>query len=98
MVKTNKGIYMDIKRQNYPGIDLFKLIMALFIILLHTQPLEDISATGNLIVSSVLGRTAVPFFFVATGFLLYTKINTSKLSAALIIKVHMLGILFFYEE
>ena len=36
---------------------------------IHTGPLLDVDATGNFILVQILARLAVPFFFVASGFL-----------------------------
>lgn len=61
--------------QYYDGIDIFKFAMAIFIVILHTHPFYGIHEGLNFITADVLGRTAVPFFFAASGFLLQKKIN-----------------------
>lgn len=63
------------ERIQYKGIDVVKFVMALFIVVLHTHPLEGISGPLNFLLSDVIGRVAVPFFFAATGFLLEQKIR-----------------------
>lgn len=65
------------ERIQYKGIDVVKFVMALFIVVLHTHPLEGISGSLNFLLSDVIGRVAVPFFFAATGFLLEQKIRGS---------------------
>ena len=54
----------------YKGIDIVKFIMALFVVILHTHPLYAVNRTADFLTADVIARVAVPFFFVATGFLL----------------------------
>lgn len=67
--------------RKYPRIDAFRLIAALFVIAIHTSPLRSYSPYGDFIVTRVLGRVAVPFFFMVSGFFLYNskEIGTSKI-------------------
>lgn len=55
-------------KEQFRGVDAVKFIMAVCVIILHTHPLEGINHTLNFITADVLGRIAVPFFFMATGF------------------------------
>lgn len=55
----------------YPCLDLFRLAAALLVIAIHTSPLASYSAFGDFLLTRILGRTAVPFFFMVTGFFLY---------------------------
>ena len=57
-------------KEQFRGVDAVKFIMAVCVIILHTHPLEGINHTLNFITADVVGRIAVPFFFMATGFLL----------------------------
>lgn len=59
----------------YKGIDIVKFIMALFVVILHTHPLHTVNRTADFLTADVIARTAVPFFFAATGFLLEKQIN-----------------------
>lgn len=54
----------------YKGIDIMKFIMALFVVVLHTHPLQTVNAAADFATADVIARAAVPFFFVASGFLL----------------------------
>lgn len=66
---------MHLKRNN--GIDLFRLIGAFFIIILHTSYGNlDIEIIEHLRLSA---RWAVPFYFMATGFFLGKKIENGNL-------------------
>lgn len=71
------------KNKSYAGIDCFRMIAALLVITIHTSPLLSFSETGNFILTRVVARMAVPFFFMTSGFFLisrYTR-NTEKLKA-----------------
>lgn len=57
--------------RNYIGIDYFRIIAAILVIAIHTSPLLTYSKTGDLILTGILARVAVPFFFMATGFFLF---------------------------
>lgn len=62
----------------YRGIDVLKFIMALFVVVLHTHPLVKVNNMLNFLTADIVGRTAVPFFFAATGFLLEKQIGQEK--------------------
>lgn len=62
----------------YRGIDVMKFIMALFVVVLHTKPFVNVNGRLNFLTVSIVGRTAVPFFFAATGFLLEKQIGQQK--------------------
>ena len=65
--------------RRYNGLDLFKFIMAVFVVMLHAHPMQDISYNWDYAISYGLTRLAVPFFFVASGFLLYRKMDLAAL-------------------
>ncbi len=55
------------------GVDVFRLIAAALVIAIHTSPLESFTATGDFLLTSVLARCAVPFFFTASGYFMVTR-------------------------
>lgn len=59
--------------EEYKGIDVFRLIMSILVIVIHTGPLRDYNRAANYLLVNILARVAVPFFFFATGFFLYKK-------------------------
>ncbi len=59
--------------KNFTALDIFRLIAALLVIAIHTAPLSDISADGDFVLTRILGRIAVPFFFAASGFFAIQK-------------------------
>lgn len=66
------------ERKNYYAIDIAKLISALFVVCIHTGPLLDINKDANFVLVQILARLAVPFFFVASGFLFFRKIDFKR--------------------
>lgn len=69
------------KDKSYKGIDCFRIISALLIIAIHTSPLSSVSETGDFILTRVIARVAVPFFFMTSGFFLVSvySYNAEKL-------------------
>ncbi|TDW12642.1 surface polysaccharide O-acyltransferase-like enzyme [Breznakia blatticola] len=56
-------------------IDILKLIAAIFAILAYLQPFKGVSDIANFFVSFILGRVAVPFFFVASAYFFFRKLD-----------------------
>ena len=65
----------------YTGIDRMRLIAAIFVIAIHTSPLAGYNATGDFILTRVIARVAVPFFFLTTGYFTLSRYhyNNQKL-------------------
>lgn len=61
------------EKRIYPGVNCFKLAAALFVIMIHTSPLTFFSAEADFVLTRILARTAVPFFFMVTGFFVLPK-------------------------
>ena len=59
----------------YNAIDLWKFIMALFVVALHVKPLEGCTITVVNKLYDCFAAMAVPFFFLAAGFLLAKKLQ-----------------------
>ena len=57
-----------LNNERYYGIDLFKFIMCIFVVAIHTNPL--VNNTNNILntVYSILTGMAVPFFFLTSVF------------------------------
>lgn len=54
-------------RQNYGGLDRFRVVAALLVIAIHTSPLASINEGMDFFLTRILARIAVPFFFMVTG-------------------------------
>lgn len=63
----------------YNGFDIAKFIMAIFVVTLHAQPFSDFSFNLNYAVTHGVTRMAVPYFFMASGFLLFRKMSFIRL-------------------
>ncbi|EJR54679.1 hypothetical protein IIM_01619 [Bacillus cereus VD107] len=61
--------------KQYFAIDITRVIAAILVITVHTDPLFHYSQDGNYFLVSVLARIAVPFFFVTSGFFFASKIR-----------------------
>lgn len=62
-------------KNNYNSIDLFKFFMAIFVIAIHTEPFAGVSNGFILKIFNSTVSLAVPFFFLASGYLLAKKLN-----------------------
>lgn len=61
--------------QYYSCIDVVKVVMAIFVVAIHTQPELCLQSDWARFLLSKLFNVAVPFFFVISGFLLWTKMD-----------------------
>ena len=61
------------ERESYSGIDNFRVFAALLIIAIHTSPLASVNETADFILTRILARVAVPFFFMTSGFFLISR-------------------------
>lgn len=52
------------------GIDLFRIPAALLVVSIHTSPLGSFGGEADFILTRILARIAVPYFFMATGYFL----------------------------
>ena len=70
---------MKTGNKSYTGIDFFRFVAALLIIAIHTSPLTSLGAgfgtTGDFILTRIVARVAVPFFFMTSGFFLDFQIS-----------------------
>lgn len=65
----------ELTRKKYNSLDLIKWIMAIFVIAVHTHPLETIQNNFIYKVYEVMITMAVPFFFMTSAYLLFYKMN-----------------------
>lgn len=56
------------------AIDPFRMVAAFLIVAIHTAPLSSFSATADFLFSYCLGRIAVPFFLMTTGYFVLAPI------------------------
>ena len=56
------------RTREYGGIDYFRLTAALMVIAIHVAPFASWNKTADYLITCCLGRVAVPFFFMTTGY------------------------------
>ncbi|MBR2614407.1 MAG: acyltransferase family protein [Clostridia bacterium] len=61
--------------KQYKAIDLAKFVCAILIIILHTAPFASYSKVLTVGFRNIITIIAVPFFFVASGFIAFKKID-----------------------
>lgn len=61
------------EKKSYAGIDRMRFIAAFLIVAIHTSPLAAQSITADFVLTRVIARVAVPFFFMTSGFFLISK-------------------------
>ncbi|WP_182914432.1 acyltransferase [Paenibacillus sp. 1011MAR3C5] len=61
--------------RRYGGIDLVKLAASFLVIAIHTGPLLTYDEYADFLITGIVGRLAVPFFFMASGYLLFRKLT-----------------------
>lgn len=61
-----------VKTENLQMIDIMKFISAMLVITIHSNPLTGIC---GYVLGGIIARIAVPFFFISSGYILYTKLK-----------------------
>ena len=64
--------------KQYSGVDLTKFICAFLILCIHWEPFAGLNNTLNSVTVNFLARLAVPFFFIASGFFAFRKIDSDN--------------------
>ena len=87
------------ENQNFNGIDLVKFICAYLVCMVHISlfsgNIVPFESTINQICTNCIGRLAVPFYFTASGFFLFRKMDLQRLDSEKI-KSYCFKILRFY--
>lgn len=65
------------EKKSYGMLDVAKFISALLVIAIHCAPFIEINETLNFVYVQIIARLAVPFFFMASGWLFFRKIDAS---------------------
>lgn len=61
------------KRCPHAALDLFRTAAASLVVAIHTSPLTSYTQAGDFFLTRILGRVAVPFFFMVSGYFLAQK-------------------------
>jgi serine/alanine racemase len=57
----------------YTGIDYFRVVAAFLVVAIHSSPLLSLGETADFVFTRALARVAVPFFFMVSGFSLFSQ-------------------------
>lgn len=66
-------------KRNLNGLDLFKLIMAAMVVAIHTRPFDALKSRTLYYVFDTATELAVPYFYMASAYLLFLKAEKSGL-------------------
>ncbi len=66
------------EKRNYGVLDIAKFISALLVIAIHCAPFYQVNETWNFVYVQIIARLAVPFFFMASGWLFFQKLDIQK--------------------
>lgn len=84
---------------SYKGIEHFKLVAALLVIMVHTSVISTYSNYGDFLLTRIIARIAVPFFFMVTGFFLISRFQYNNDRLIKFIKkistIYLLSIIFY---
>ena len=58
-------------KKGYPWIDRMRMVAAILVVSIHISPLLQLNATADFILTRIVGRLAVPFFFITTSYFLF---------------------------
>lgn len=85
-------------KTGYPCIDYFRIVAAILVIAIHISPFSTIYQPLDFFVTRVLGRIAVPFFFMITGFFFfsapYTLVKLKKMILSLL-QIYAISIMIY---
>lgn len=65
-----KELPMEMNNRNN-SIEIMRLLAAILIVAIHTAPLYELNETAGFIATEVITRTAVPFFFLTSGYFFF---------------------------
>lgn len=77
----------------YTGLDAFKLFFAACVVAIHTYALDRVPELAAFWITQGIFRLAVPFFFVASGFMLGRKLYGEGKSPALVLRKYIKNLL-----
>lgn len=90
MIKAQTALYSQ-----YSGIDLAKFICSILVVTIHIPPF-GLNSPINGYINCYLARLAVPFFFIASSFFLFSKCQKTPGETASIVKQYLLRIIKLY--
>lgn len=82
--------------ESVQGIDAFRYVAAVLIIMIHTSPLESVNEIADFILTREIARVAVPFFLMISGYYVAYRfyVKSTDAQQAMIHMVRKLGIIY----
>lgn len=79
------------------ALDWFRLAAAFLVAAIHISPLENISMWGDLTLTRILARVAVPFFFMVTGYFVLAGREWERVKEALVknLRLYLIAIVIY---
>lgn len=75
---------LSLHKENLNAVDLMKFIMSILVVALHTEPMRNCTSNVLLVIYQTFSGAAVPFFFLASGYLLGKKCTHTNSDAAVV--------------
>ncbi|GKU26443.1 acyltransferase family protein [Clostridium folliculivorans] len=66
---------MENTKKTYDSVNIMRMVCAILVIVIHTSAFYSLGKIPGAILSNVIARIAVPFFFITTGYFFYDKYN-----------------------
>lgn len=89
--------------RHYNGVDLVKFILSFFVVSIHFHPLTSVDSVAEYFLVNYLARIAVPFYFIASGFLCFRKTEYGRFDISIplkyslkIVKLYLLWSLIYF--
>lgn len=73
VVQSHLDVNYRTQRISYQNVDVFRVIFAIIIIILHLRPFLGFSKQLDFVFNNMVSRIAVPFYFLLTGYFLGNK-------------------------
>lgn len=83
------------EKRQYNSLDLLKYVAALFVVMFHSEPF---SGTTKVVLTHIIGRPAVPLFFIMSAYFFFSKPATSERLRHYLLRMCQLYLFWFIVE
>lgn len=80
-----------VDKKEFKGIDIAKFVMAVLVVAIHTHPFERVDNPAFIKIWDVIVSVAVPYFFIASGFFLFKKVDKEPDQSSRLIQIASYG-------
>ena len=87
---------MNLEKKEYAAVDLYKLLMAIFIVVSHTNPFVDFNKWIEVGIRDCIVIVAVPFFFSVTGFFSLKDTESAKKTCIRLLKLYVIWSIIYF--